>query len=211
MWVVSGWFSVAALAQDTNPNGAPILGVGGEISQSVCNLAPLWGSFERPWVVNLPALQTTVLLQAPFTPVVQVPLGMGLNNTDMACLIKVMGSTGYPIEFDPSFASVVPRSGLLRNIASTRPAQNVLVQLGLIGSNGLFTPLDLTQPQVLNVSMLSPNPSTGTPLGLNLGLRYVAERFVSQAYASAGNWLPGSSDVTAGNVSVFLPFVVNLK
>ena len=41
MWVVSGWFSVAALAQDTNPNGAPILGVGGEISQSV---------YKKTWV-----------------------------------------------------------------------------------------------------------------------------------------------------------------
>jgi hypothetical protein len=92
-----------------------------------------------------------------------------------------------------------------------RPAQNVLVQLGLIGADGVFTPLDLNQPQALNKAMnLQTNAASANP-GLNLGMRYVAARFVSEQLAVAGSFNPGASDVTAGNVSVYLPFVLSLK
>jgi hypothetical protein len=39
----------------------------------------------------------------------------------------------------------------------------------------------------------------------------VAERFVSEQLAVVGSFNPGASDVTAGNVSVYLPFVLSLK
>ena len=122
-----------------------------------------------------------------------------------------LGGASHQILFVSAFAAVAPRSGLLRNSATLRPAQNVLVQLGLIGADGVFTPLDLNQPQALNKAMnLQTNAASANP-GLNLGMRYVAARFVSEQLAVAGSFNPGASDVTAGNVSVYLPFVLSLK
>jgi hypothetical protein len=105
---------------------------------------------------------------------------------------------------------VLPEGGLLRNTATLQPAQNVLVQLGLISAEGMFTPLDLNQPQRLN--QVLNNPGSPASAGLSLGVRYVAARHVPQQWASLG--LPaddGALDVTSGNVSVYLPFVLDHK
>jgi hypothetical protein len=71
--------------------------------------------------------------------------------------------------------------------------------------------LNLNQPEALNASLQLRPQTTGVDLSLKLGVRYVAERFVSESYASLGGLSPGGSDVTPGNVSVFLPFMMSLK
>lgn len=205
----------AAAAQSTNEPSSSFLGLSGRLTQSACNLMPALGTEGAPLLLSMPALPTSLLLDAPFSPVAQLPLRFALSATDLACLKAVVGSSGNHLVFDVALASVVARNGLLRNSAVVRPAQNVLVQLGLIGADGMFTPLDLNQPQALNAAWASqpliPGAQLGLNLGLNLGVRYVAARYVSETYAIAGAPNFGASDVTPGNVSVFLPFVVNLK
>jgi len=204
-------WALTAVAQNEDEPNTTLLGVRGLVSQAVCNLTPVWDTADSPMVVNLPALQTTLLRDTPFSPIALVPMRFGVNNTTLACLTPLLGSTGNQLVFDAGLASVAPRTGLLRNSALTRPAQNVLVQLGLIGADGVFTPLDLNQPQALNATLrLSPS-NASVQLSLNLGVRYVAARFVSETYAGVDALNPGASDVTPGNVSVFLPFMVNLK
>jgi hypothetical protein len=44
---------------------------------------------------------------------------------------------------------------------------------------------------------------------LNLGVRYVTARTIGDQVASLINLWPGTDDVMPGNVSVFLPFVLN--
>ena len=208
LWL--GICTAPVLAQNANPAGAPYLVLRGAITQSACNLAPVLDSLGDTLVVNLPALQTTFLLDTPFSPVAPLKLRFNLSDNSLGCL-NALGGISNQIVFDAAFAAVAPRSGLLRNSATLRPAQNVLVQLGLIGADGVFTPLDLNQPQALNKAMnLQANAASANP-GLNLGMRYVAARFVSEQYANVGSFNPGASDVTAGNVSVYLPFVLSLK
>ena len=113
------------------------------------------------------------------------------------------------LSFDGGAAPVLPLSGLLRNTATLRPAQNVLVQVGLISAEGMFTPLDLNRPQRLN--QVLNNPGSPASAGLSLGVRYVAARYVPQQWTGLVNANDGSLDVTAGNVSVYLPFVVEHK
>jgi len=204
-------FCTAALPQNPNEAGAPYLSLQGAIAQSACNLLPVLTSEGNPFVVNLPALQTTLLLDTPFSPIAPVQLNFSLSDSSLSCLKNLLGNGSNHIVFDAAFASVVPRSGLLRNSATNRAAQNVLVQLGLISADGVFTPLDLNQPQALNQALILQPTSASANLSLNLGIRYVAARFVSEQYATVGGLNPGASDVTAGNVSVYLPFVLNLK
>jgi len=207
------WLGICATpvgAQITNEAGAPYLVLRGSITQSACNLAPALDSLGGSLVVNLPALQTTFLLDTPFSPIAPLKLRFTLSDSSLACL-NALGGASNQIVFDSAFAAVAPRSGLLRNSAILRPAQNVLVQLGLIGADGVFTPLDLNQPQALNKAINFQANGASANLGLNLGMRYVAERFVSEQLAVVGSFNPGASDVTAGNVSVYLPFVLSLK
>jgi hypothetical protein len=44
---------------------------------------------------------------------------------------------------------------------------------------------------------------------LNLGVRYVTARITGDQVASLINLWPGTDDAMPGNVSVFLPFVLN--
>jgi hypothetical protein len=209
---VLGWAGcLVAAAQNADTASAPMLGLRGVITQSACPLTPSLFIAQSAMVVNLPALQTTLLLDAPFSPIALVPLRFGMNNPDLTCLNASLGGAGSQLLFDTALARVATRSGLLRNSAVSQPAQNVLVQLGLVGTDGMFTPMDLNQPQALNASLALPSPTADAQLTLNLGIRYVAERFVSEAYAGVNALASGASDVTPGNVSVFLPFVMNLK
>jgi len=110
--------------------------------------------------------------------------------------------------FDTDFAAVAPRTGLLRNTASFRPAQNVMVQLGLIDNQGVFSPLDLNQPQLLNKVLAQQGSTAETASNLTLGVRYVTSRS-ALAQNTAAN--AGSQDVTAGTITVFLPFLLKLN
>ena len=83
-----------------------------------------------------------------------------------------------------------------------------MVQLGLINNQGVFSPLDLNQPQVLNKVLAQQGPTVGAINNLTLGVRYVAAR---SALAQNTPTNAGSQDVTAGNISVFLPFLLKLN
>ncbi len=211
--ILSLWsiFWTTTLAQTNNEANATLLILRGSITQAACNFSPSFLSDGNPMVANLPPLITTVLRDAPFSPVSPIELRFKLSEDSLSCLKSVMGNNPNPVLFDSAFAAVMPRSGLLRNQATNRPAQNVLVQLGLVSEQGVYTPIDLNQPQSLNLALSQlPNSSTAS-LTLTLGVRYVAARYVSEQYASLGNVNLGQGDVTAGNVSVLLPFLLTLK
>ena len=208
LWAILG---IPVAAQSNNDPASHYLVLNGTIAQPACNFSPSLVNENNPLVVNLPPLQTTVLLETPFSPVAPVQLRIQLSDENLSCLKTVMGNNANPIVFDSTFAAVQSRSGLLRNSASNRPAQNVLVQLGLINEQGIYTPLDLNKPQALNQALTFQTDTNGANLTLNLGVRYVAARFVTNQYAAFGNANPGVSDVTAGNVSVLMPFLLTLK
>jgi hypothetical protein len=72
--------------------------------------------------------------------------------------------------------------------------------------------LDLNDPQALNAALNAKPNADGFPPGdtmLNLGVRYVTARTIGDQVASLINQWPGTDDVMPGNVSVFLPFVLN--
>ncbi len=210
--LVLGFKVVAPVcAQTSQQANAPYMVISAYITQSACNFSPALVNEGNPLVANLPPLQTTVLVDSPFSPVAPVQLRFKLSEDTLSCLKTVMGKNPNPVLFDSAFAAVMPRSGLLRNQATNRPAENVLVQLGLINEQGIYTPLDLNQPQALNLAFSQEPNSSSANLTLNLGVRYVAARYVSEQYASLGNVNLGQGDVTAGNVSVLLPFLLTLK
>jgi type 1 fimbria pilin len=157
------------------------------------------------FVFNLPSLNTTVLLNESFGPITPIDLKFNRPKGQSNCASEF--NLPFTLVFDSDLAAVAPRTGLLRNTASFRPAQNVLVQLGLIDKQGVFSPLDLNQPQVLNKVLAQQGPAIGASNNLMLGVRYVASRS-ALAQTTA---LTGSQDVTAGNVSVFLPFLLKLN
>jgi Zn-dependent metalloprotease len=66
--------------------------------------------------------------------------------------------------------------------------------------------IDLNKPQTLNSALNQDDGKT-----LTLGIRYVASRSLLSEVASLQATNPGSQDVTAGNVSVFLPFLLKLN
>ena len=162
----------------------------------------------NPFVLNLPPLQTVQLMGSGFGQI--TPLNLKLNGL-WACL-TVSSGLSVTISYDGRLAALVPNGGLLRNVATVRPAQNVHVQLGLLSPSGLFTPLDLNDPQALNAALNTKPNAGGSPSGepmLNLGVRYVTVGTTGDQTANLISQLPGSSDVMPGNVSVFLPFVLN--
>jgi hypothetical protein len=60
------------------------------------------------------------------------------------------------------------------------------------------------------VALNQTDPLTKTFSPLRLGVRYVASRSFAAQNASFQAANPGSQDVSAGNVSVFLPFLLKL-
>jgi hypothetical protein len=155
---------------------------------------------------NLPSLNTTALLNGSFGPITSIDLKLNRPKGQSNCISDF--NLPFTLVFDSDLAAVAPRTGLLRNTASFRPAQNVMVQLGLINNQGVFSPLDLNQPQVLNRVLAQQGPTVGAINNLTLGVRYVASRSALAQNTPAN---AGSQDVTAGNISVFLPFLLKLN
>jgi hypothetical protein len=168
-------------------------------------------------VIRLPPLSTTTLDDNAAGPVTAIELNLNSEQSDSQCSFG-----GATITFDSDLAAVSPRSGLLRNNAQFRPAENVFLQIGLLGINGEFTPIDLNQPQFLNQA-LNPRPAllnvgsnnllpATTPKNASkLGVRYVTTRDTAAKLSTLASDKTGSKDVTAGNVSVFLPFLIKLN
>ena len=183
------------------------LRLSGLIKQGSCQLPLRTASNPNPYVLNLPPLQTVQLMNNGFGKI--TPLNLKLIAAS-GCL--TVSGLNAQIAFDGGLAAVVPNGGLLRNVAILRPALNVYVQLGLLSTSGLFTPLDLNDPQALNAALNAKPNANGSPLGdtmLNLGVRYVTARSTGDQVGSLINLRPGTDDVMPGNVSVFLPFVLN--
>jgi len=198
-----------AWSQTQTATGADLgsLRIAGLIKQGSCQLPLRTVSNPNPYVLNLPPLQTVQLMNNAFGKI--TPLNLKLNGPS-GCL--TVSGLNAQISFDGRLASVVPNGGLLRNVAVLRPAQNVYVQLGLLSPSGFFTPLDLNDPQALNAALNAKPNADGSPPGdtmLNLSVRYVTARTIGDQVASLINQWPGTDDVMPGNVSVFLPFVLN--
>lgn len=168
-------------------------------------------------VIRLPPLTTTTLDDNAAGPVTAIELNLNSEQSDSQCSFG-----GATITFDSDLAAVSPRSGLLRNNAQFRPAENVFLQIGLLGINGEFTPIDLNQPQflnqalnprpaVLNVGSNNLLPATPPKNAFKLGVRYVTTRDFAAKLSTLASDKTGSQDVTAGNVSVFLPFLIKLN
>jgi hypothetical protein len=158
-------------------------------------------------IFKLPALKTTTLDRDAFSPVTPIELSLKNQQSDdqKHCQVKLI--------FDSALASVSPNLGLLRNSARSLPAENVLLQIGLLNETGQFNPIDLNQPQLFN-QVLNNNTTTAGQANANtlkLGIRYVTTRaFASQLNTNINN--PNTSqDVSAGNISVFLPFLLKLN
>jgi len=158
-------------------------------------------------IFKLPALKTTTLDRDAFSPVTPIELSLKNQQSDdqKHCQVKLI--------FDSALASVSPNLGLLRNSARSLPAENVLLQIGLLNETGQFSPIDLNQPQLFN-QVLNNNTTTAGQANVNtlkLGIRYVTTRaFASQLNTNINN--PNTSqDVSAGNISVFLPFLLKLN
>lgn len=155
---------------------------------------------------NLPSLNTTALLNGSFGPITAIDLKLNKPKFQSNCVNE--SNLPFTLVFDSDLASVAPRTGLLRNSAKFRPAQNVLIQIGLIDANGEFAPLDLNQPQAFNKLLAQQGPAFGASNNFTLGVRYVASRALLAQNTAANT---GSQDVTAGNVSVFLSFLLKLN
>jgi len=165
------------------------------------------------YTTNLPTLSSTLFLDDAFGPVskIEIRLNAPLPSREEKC--ARLGPNFLPVKliFDSDLAAIAPRTGLLRNSASLRPAQNVLVQLGLVDAEGVFSPLDLNKPQALNTALAQQSDNFDGSQTLTLGIRYVASRSYLAQNTNLGPAKAGSQDVTAGNVSIFLPFLLKLN
>ena len=205
----AGWLCMGlGHAQTTDavvPTDGTMALVGG-VFTATCQIKPM-GNGTAANVVSLPGLLTTTFRDNVFGPVTVLKLAFSRTISDCPADL----STAPQMVFDSDAATVVPRSGLLRNTASDRPAQNVYIQIGLVNdTEGSFVPIDLNQPYQLNQALVpQKDGSLLMTSTVTLGIRYVAARFVPDTLASLSN--PGVAEVTDGNVSVYLPFVVNVK
>jgi len=202
-------FSCAAWAQSSAGVPDATLNIEGFVLDEPCSpKLALSKQLVTPYIVNLSSLNSRILLTDALGPVSKFSLNVDQRKTnpDARCIGADFGSLPLKLVFDSDLAAIAPRTGLLRNSASNRPAQNVFVQLGLIDEAGVFVPIDLNKPQTLNNALNQDDGKT-----LTLGIRYVASRSLLSEVASLQSTNPGSQDVTAGNVSVFLPFLLKLN
>lgn len=182
-----------------------------EIFKSTCTSFPVSKLFSNALVSNLPTINSTVFLDDVFGPVSKVDIIIRSALSSDGCVRTGKDLTNIKLIFDSDLAAVAPRSGLLRNSASFRPAQNVLVQLGLVDDAGVFTPLDLNQPQALNDALAQQNDAEGGARTLTLGIRYVSSRSALAQNTNLQTADASSQEVSAGNVSVFLPFLLKVN
>jgi hypothetical protein len=203
--------STLALAQIENANPGDALLIDTRLINNSCVLSASSPDTQNNNVLLLPPITTTTLDVSAFGPVVPIELYFNRQLSGSQC---DFGSV--KLVFDSALAAVSPRSGLLRNSAKFRPAENVFVQIGLINKNGEFSEIDLNQPQFLNQSLNGGRDKQETGVStLNtaakLGVRYVTSRAYAAQLASSQSDSTGLKDVTAGNISVYLPFLLKVN
>ena len=175
-------FSCGALAQLSTGIPDATLNIEGFVLDEPCSpVLALSKQLVTPYIVNLSALSSTLLLTDSLGPVSKFSLNVDQRKTNpnAKCVGADFGSLPLKLVFDSDLAAIAPRTGLLRNSASNRPAQNVFVQLGLIDEAGVFVPIDLNKPQTLNNALNQDDGKT-----LTLGIRYVASRSLLSEVAS---------------------------
>ena len=204
------WAAPHASAQTVETEAPAIaLTLTGSINDSTaCKTTVLSNQLGNGYLFQLPTLKTTSLTNGLFSDV--TPLDLQVNVKISASDCPNPTTFTAKLVFDTDLAVIAPRTGLLRNNATTKPAENVFVQLGLINESGVFNPIDLNQPQQLNLALNQKDTLTKTFSPLRLGVRYVASRAFVAQNASFQTANPGSQDVSAGNVSVLLPFLLRL-
>ena len=201
--LLCGALAVPAAAQSVNSFEADKLEFTGTILPNTCQASASIKLFSNPYVVSLPVLKSTDLLQSGVSPATALQLDFSSTTSPTACAVNYQGTPH--LVFDIDLASIAPRSGLLRNSATLRPAQNVFVQLGIIDEAGLFSPLDMKRPVALNQALGKEGSTKVT-----LGVRYVASNAFLAQFANPANAEAGLQDVSAGNVSIFLPFLLKI-
>jgi hypothetical protein len=203
--------SPLGLAQNNNANPDATLVIDARLVGNACLLSAFDQNTQNNNVFILPPMTSTTLDANAFGPVVPIELNFNKQLFSSQC---DFGSV--KLVFDSDFAAVSPRTGLLRNSAKFRPAENVFLQIGLIDKNGEFSEINLNQPQSLNQSLSAgrDKPDTSdSPLNIapKLGVRYVTSRAYAAQLASSQADPTGSKDVTAGNISVYLPFLLKVN
>lgn len=212
LFFVGATTSPLALAQNENANkyDATLL-INTRLINNSCILGASNPNTQNNNVFLLPPMTSTTLDANAFGPVVPIELNFNRQLSGSRC---DFGSV--KLVFDTDMAAISPRSGLLRNSAKFRPAENVFLQIGLIDKNGDFSEIDLNQPQSLNQSLNAgiDRQVTGvSPLNnaLKLGVRYVTSRAYAAQLATSQADPTGLKDVTAGNISVYLPFLLKVN
>ncbi len=220
-----GWtWSLLAIAQVSIGTPDVQLSIDGEISAVTCpvtisNKVNAAQSSALQNVVNLPILNTTALIDNAYSPLTVVELNFNTPVAEALNCVALAGQANSPglvkLVFDSDLAAVTPRTGLLRNSASaSRAASNVFVQLGLVGADGSFSPIDLNKPQNLNQALSLDGKGVVRAVNnkLTLGIRYVTSAALTgQNTALGGATNLPNSEVSAGNVSVFLPFLLKVN
>lgn len=201
--------STLVLAQYENANANAFVIFDGRITPNSCLLSAFNNSALNKNVFQLPPMTTTTLDANALGPVTPIEFNLNGQISGRDCTLG-----NVQLVFDTAMAAVSPRSGLLRNSAKFRPAENVFLQVGFIDKNGEFIEMDLNQPQLLNQFMntrTASSASVNADNTLKLGVRYVTTRAFAAKLAAFSDNNTGSQDVTAGNVSVFLPFLLKLN
>jgi hypothetical protein len=211
LFFVGATTSLLALAQNENPNPDATLRMNARLIDNSCLLSTSNPNTKNNNVFLLPPITSTTLDANAFGPVVPIELNFNRQLSGSQC---DFGSV--KLVFDSDFAAVSPRSGLLRNSAKFRPAENVFLQIGLIDKNGEFSEIDLNQPQFLNQSLNNVRDKQETGVSppnivFKLGVRYVTSRAYAAQLSTFQTDPTGLKDVTAGNISVYLPFLLKVN
>jgi len=120
---------------------ATTLELSGALYEDPCATFLVSKLFKNAYVANLPTLSTNLFLTEAFGPISKIDIEINTSLPEAGCLLS--GRTPVKLVFDSDLAAVAPRTGLLRNSANLRPAQNVFVQLGLIDSAGVIGCVEL--------------------------------------------------------------------
>ena len=124
-------FSCAAWAQSSAGVPDATLNIEGFVLDEPCSpKLALSKQLVTPYVINLSSLNSRILLTDALGPVSKFSLNVDQRKTnpDARCVGADFGSLPLKLVFDSDLAAIAPRTGLLRNSASNRPAQNVFVQ-----------------------------------------------------------------------------------
>ncbi|NBS77789.1 MAG: hypothetical protein EBT28_10410, partial [Betaproteobacteria bacterium] len=167
-WIVAAWLmlgqTVHAQAIDTTLDKYLVLQ--SQINASTCAVSFAQNGASGNLVVLLPPLKTTALNNDIFSPITRFDIDLKNQFTSILCDSNFNAS--MQLVFDGAMAAIAPRSGLLRNTALQRPAQNVFVQIGLIDALNCGNPARCFD---INNVALTPSSTSGISLTTRITMR----------------------------------------